>query len=136
MDSPTRCRDCDYRRGADGQCGGTSTIYGCEDCDGVGIGYVTSVMPVYQSEVSAAVHRGWQVCCQPTTMLFRLILAYWINCRVYFINSAFQWRFPLLLQCVFAVYILALTVWLPDKLRWLIRHDGNEERGLVVLAKL
>jgi hypothetical protein len=69
-------------------------------------------------------------------MLFGLMLAYWINYGVYFINSAFQWRFPLLFQCVFAVYILALTVWLPDTPRWLMRHDGNEERGLVVLAKL
>jgi len=98
---------------------------------GVGIGYVTSMTPVYQSEVSAAVHRRWQVCCQLTTMLFGLMLAYWINYRVYFIDSAFQWRFPLLFQCVFAVYILALTVWLPDTPRWLMRHDGNEERGLL-----
>jgi MFS family permease len=46
---------------------------------GVGIGYITPVTPVYQSEVSAAVHRGWQVCCQLTTMLLGLMLAYWIN---------------------------------------------------------
>jgi MFS family permease len=103
---------------------------------GVGIGYVTSVTPVYQSEISAAAQRGWQVCCQLTTLLFGLMLAYWINYGVYFINSAFQWRFPLLFQCVFAVYILALTIWLPDTPRWLMRHDRSEVRGLAVLAKL
>jgi len=57
---------------------------------------VTCVTPVYQSEISAAAHRGWRVCCQLTTMLFGLMLAYWINYGVYFINGAFQWRFPLL----------------------------------------
>ena len=103
---------------------------------GVGIGYITSVTPVYQSEISAAAQRGWQVCCQLTTMLFGLMLAYWINYGVFFRNSEFQWRFPLLFQCVFAVYILVLTVWLPDTPRWLMRHDGNEERGLNVLASL
>jgi MFS family permease len=103
---------------------------------GVGIGYVTSVTPVYQSEISAAAQRGWQVCCQLTTMLFGLMLAYWINYGVYFRNSDFQWRFPLLFQCVFAIYILVVTVWLPDTPRWLMRHDGNEERGVVVLAAL
>ncbi|CAD6443796.1 f6ac02ca-40e5-4c42-9e60-8bdab14ebe0d [Sclerotinia trifoliorum] len=39
-------------------------------------------------------------------------------------------------QCIFAVYILVVTVWLPDTPRWLIRHDGNEDRGLLVLASL
>jgi MFS family permease len=103
---------------------------------GAGIGYVTSVAPVYQSEISAAAHREWQVCCQLTTMLFGLILAYWINYGVCFINSAFQWHFPLLFQCVFAVYFLAHTIWLPDTPRWLMRHDGSPERGVIVLAKL
>ncbi|EMC94049.1 hypothetical protein BAUCODRAFT_141441 [Baudoinia panamericana UAMH 10762] len=45
---------------------------------GIGIGYITSVTPVYQSEISKAAQRGWQVCCQLTTMLFGLMLAYWI----------------------------------------------------------
>ena len=103
---------------------------------GIGIGYVTSVTPVYQSEISAAAQRGWQVCCQLTTMLFGLMLAYWINYGVFFHESDFQWRFPLLFQCVFAVYILVLTPWLPDTPRWLMRHDENEERGLLVLSAL
>jgi MFS family permease len=102
---------------------------------GIGIGYITSVTPVYQSEISLAAHRGWQVCCQLTTMLFGLMLAYWINYAMYFHSSPVQWRFPLLFQCVFAVYILALAVFLPDTPRWLIRHRG-EAAGVEVLAKL
>ena len=45
---------------------------------GMGIGYITSVTPVYQSEVSKAAHRGWHVCCQLTMLLFGLMLAYWM----------------------------------------------------------
>ncbi|QSZ36970.1 hypothetical protein DSL72_009062 [Monilinia vaccinii-corymbosi] len=103
---------------------------------GIGIGYVTSVTPVYQSEISVAAHRGWQVCCQLSTMLFGLMLAYWINYGVCFHKSDLQWRFPLLFQCVFAAYILAVTIWMPDTPRWLMRHDGNADRGLLVLARL
>jgi MFS family permease len=103
---------------------------------GIGIGYITSVTPVYQSEISAAAQRGWQVCCQLTTMLFGLMLAYWINYGVYPHKSDFQWRFPILFQAVFAIHILAVTVWLPDTPRWLMHHDGNEERGLIVLSRL
>lgn len=103
---------------------------------GIGIGYITSVTPVYQSEISAATQRGWQVCCQLTTMLFGLMLAYWINYGVYPRKSDFQWRFPILFQMVFAIHILAITIWLPDTPRWLMHYDGNEERGLAVLARL
>ncbi|KAF2234290.1 general substrate transporter [Viridothelium virens] len=103
---------------------------------GLGIGLITSSTPVYQSEISVAKHRGWQVCCQLTTMLFGLMLAYWINYGFYFKQGDIQWRFPLLFQLVFAVYILLLTPWLPDTPRWLMRHDGSPDRGLIVLSKL
>lgn len=102
---------------------------------GIGIGYITSVTPVYQSEISHAKQRGWQVCCQLTTMLFGLMLAYWINYAFYFHLGAIQWRFPLLFQLVFAVYICCITPFLPDTPRWLMRHRGVKE-GLVVLGKL
>lgn len=103
---------------------------------GIGIGYCTSVTPVYQSEVSATEQRGWQVCCQLTTMLGGLMLAYWINYGFYFHSGSVQWRFPLAFQCVFAVYILCVTVWLPDTPRWLIRHAQTPEEGTDVLARL
>ena len=102
---------------------------------GMGIGYITSVTPVYQSEISEAAQRGWQVCCQLTTMLGGLMLAYWINYGFYFYHSSVQWRFPLSFQLVFATYIMIVTPFLPDTPRWLMRHD-DPQRGLAVLAKL
>lgn len=49
-----------------------------------GIGFLTSVAPVYQSEICLPSQRGWHVSCQLTTMLFGLMLAYWINYAFYF----------------------------------------------------
>jgi thiol:disulfide interchange protein len=46
----------------------------------------------------------------------------------YSLELGFWWRSPLLFQCVFAVYILVVTV-------WLMRRHGNE-RGVAVLAAL
>lgn len=57
---------------------------------GIGIGYITSVTPVYQSEISPAAQRSWQVCSQLTTMLFGLMLAYWINYGFYFHAGSVQ----------------------------------------------
>lgn len=70
---------------------------------GLGIGYITSVAPVYQSEVCLATQRGWLMCCELTTLLFGLFLAYWINYAFYFHPGGMQWRFPLLFQIVFAL---------------------------------
>jgi MFS family permease len=102
---------------------------------GIGIGIITSVTPVYQSEVSKATHRGWHVCCQLTTLLFGLMLAYFINYGFFFHKSDIQWRFPLLFQIVFAAYILLLTPFLPDTPRWLMRHE-DVTAGSIVLARL
>ncbi|MCJ1243679.1 hypothetical protein MMC30_000876 [Trapelia coarctata] len=102
---------------------------------GVGVGFITSVTPVYASESGAAAQRGWQVCCQLSTMLVGLMLAYWINYGMYFREGGVQWRFPLLFQCVFSVYILVLTPFLPDTPRWLMRH-GDVDGGVRILARL
>lgn len=103
---------------------------------GMGIGFITSVTPVYQSEISPAAQRGWQICSQLTTMLGGLMLAYIINYGMYFHPGSVQWRFPLLFQLVFAAYILIVTPWLPDSPRWLLRHESSPERGMEVLCKL
>ncbi|KAG8214247.1 putative sugar transporter STL1 [Butyriboletus roseoflavus] len=102
----------------------------------LGIGYITSVTPVYQSEITLPEHRGWLVCCQLTSMLGGLMLAYWINYGFYFHSSSAQWRFPLLFQCIFAIYVIAVTFWLPETPRWLMQHDPTPDRGTTVLAKL
>ncbi len=103
---------------------------------GAGIGYITSVTPVYQSEIAKAAQRGWQVCAQLSTLLFGLMIAYFVNYGFYFHEGGVQWRFPLLFQLVFAAYIVVLTPFLPDTPRWLMRHDTSHERGLLVLSKL
>lgn len=50
---------------------------------GIGIGYLVSAAPVYQSEVAKAGHRGWMVCCQCSTMLVGLMVAVSCNCCVF-----------------------------------------------------
>lgn len=69
-------------------------------------------------------------------MLFGLLLAYIVNYGFYFTHSSVQWRFPLLFQLIFAIYILCVTPWLPDSPRWLLRHDKSPEQGFLVLSKL
>lgn len=102
---------------------------------GWGVGLVTAVAPVYQAEVSGVRERGWLVCCQLTTMLAGLGLAYWVDYAFYFRPGEMQWRVPVGMQCAFALYVLAVGMWLPDTPRWLMR-SGRKARGRVVLARL
>lgn len=102
----------------------------------IGIGYLTSVAPVYQSEVCLPAHRGWHLCCQLSLMLFGLLVSYWVNYGLYFHPGQVQWRFPLCLQMIFASYIIAVTVFLPDSPRWLMWHRSSPEHGVRVLAAL
>ncbi|KAL1861349.1 hypothetical protein VTK73DRAFT_7137 [Phialemonium thermophilum] len=103
---------------------------------GLGIGYITSVAPVYQSEVCKPTQRGWMLGCHLSTLLLGLLLAYWINYAFYFHPGSLQWRFPLLFQIVFAIYIIVVTSFLPDTPRWLIFHESTPDRGVLVLSKL
>ena len=69
-------------------------------------------------------------------MLFGLMLAYWINYGFFYQQDSAQWRFPLAFQAVFAIYCIAITIFLPDTPRWLLRYSPSPEKGTAVLARL
>ena len=69
-------------------------------------------------------------------MIGGLVLTYWVNYAFYFHDGPIQWRFPLLFQGIFAVYVIFMATLIPETPRWLIRHDSTPERGIEVLAKL
>ena len=69
-------------------------------------------------------------------MLIGLMLAYWINYAFYFHPGQIQWRFPIVFQAVFAMYIIIVAPFLPDTPRWLMLHETSPDRGVLVLAKL
>jgi len=103
---------------------------------GLGVGFICSICAVYQAEISVATHRGWLTCCQLTTMLFGLMIAYWLNYGLSFTTSTAQWRFPLAFQILFAIYTGFVTIFLPESPRWLMRHQPKSGLGLAVLAAL
>lgn len=58
-----------------------------------------------------------------------------MNYGIYFRGGAFQWRFPLAFQLVFAVIAVPIMMYLPESPRWLLLKDRSEE-ALEVLARL
>jgi MFS family permease len=99
------------------------------------IGVNTSVVPVYQSECAKAAVRGRLVILANISNTIAFCLANWMNYGIYFRGGAFQWRFPLAFQLVFAVIAVPIMMYLPESPRWLLLKDRSEE-ALEVLARL
>lgn len=62
---------------------------------GVGNGFNSSTVPVYQSEMSRPEIRGTLLCAQGTVTILGLCIAYWCDYGMSFVQNSSQWRFPI-----------------------------------------
>lgn len=69
------------------------------------------------------------------TARFVQMSAYWIDYGMSFVNNPAQWKLPLALQVVFAIFTVALILFCPESPRWLLKH-GKEEEARAVLDQL
>ncbi|KAH7922505.1 general substrate transporter [Leucogyrophana mollusca] len=102
---------------------------------GIGNGFNSSSIPVYQSETCGGHIRGTLVCLNSTITIVGLVIAYWLDYGLSFVDGPVQWRLPIGFQAVFALCLLLQGMVLPDSPRWLIAH-GRAEEGARVLAQL
>lgn len=102
---------------------------------GVGMGFINSTVPVFQSEFSPKASRGLFVCMQLSTLNFGIFLAYWIDYGFSSHTSSYAWRIPCILQCIFLVPMLLILLFVPETPRWLANH-GRYDESLEVLERL
>lgn len=103
---------------------------------GVGNGMNTAAIPVWQSELAPASHRGRIMVLQLVLNQVGNVTSQWLNYGMTFISSSsVSWRFPLAFQCFFALLTMAFIPWLPDSPRWLILKDRGEE-ALQIIKRL
>ncbi|CAG8496769.1 9192_t:CDS:10 [Acaulospora morrowiae] len=102
---------------------------------GTSIGILSTVVPMYQSEISPKEIRGRLVSLQQWSITIGIAVAFWIDYATGEINSPQQWRIPLWVQCVPAAVLALGIVFLPRSPRWLLDYDRNDE-ALTVLSKL
>lgn len=111
-------------------------LYGGRAIAGLGVGFLTMIIPVYQSEIAHPSIRGRVTGLQQFMLGIGAFLAGWISwgCFVNLKNDA-QWRIPLGIQNLPALILAALILLFPESPRWLVDHDRADE-GLRTLAKL
>jgi sugar porter (SP) family MFS transporter len=101
---------------------------------GLGNGFVTATVPMWQSECAKAERRGAMVMIEGALIIFGLAFSYWLNFAFYFVSGQVNWRFPIAFQCVFAGILIAFILELPESPRWLIKKGKIEESKAVFAA--
>ncbi|EXV06046.1 MFS transporter [Metarhizium robertsii] len=97
---------------------------------GVGVGVVSTAVPLYQSEVSPAKERGRLVTMNHVGFIAGLASGLWVGYGMTFWTSDagryWGWRDSILLQCVPAAVFLVGLFFLPETPRWLLeKGDGD-----------
>ncbi|KAI3397951.1 hypothetical protein diail_10027 [Diaporthe ilicicola] len=103
---------------------------------GLGNGMNTSTIPVWHSELMQADKRGKGLSIELAINIFGVMTAYWVDYGMSYVDNHSQFRFPLALQCLFAVLTIALMLLLPESPRWLIAQDRHDEARSILLALL
>ncbi|KAF5392125.1 hypothetical protein D9757_003194 [Collybiopsis confluens] len=99
---------------------------------GIGNGFNSSSIPVYQSETCGGAIRGALVCLNSTITIVGLVIAYWLDYGLSFVSGPIQWRLPIGFQAVFALCLLIQVAVLPDSPRWLLAHGYETEASKVI----
>jgi len=99
---------------------------------GLGIGFATSTVPVYISEVSPPQARGWQVSLFQLAITIGILLAYVID---YAFAQSGGWRWMLGLAVIPGAVLGLGMVRMPESPRWLAEHNEPDE-ARKVLARI
>ncbi|KOS22212.1 High-affinity glucose transporter [Escovopsis weberi] len=102
---------------------------------GFGVGMLSTIVPVYQSEISPPHNRGKLACIEFSGNIIGYTTSVWVDYGCGFIESNMSWRIPLLMQCVMGALLALGSLIIVESPRWLLDNDHDEE-GMVVIANL
>ncbi|KAG0174661.1 hypothetical protein DFQ28_005257 [Apophysomyces sp. BC1034] len=92
---------------------------------GFGIGFLSTVLPVYTAELSRAHNRGTVTVLGMSINMLGYTASEFIDYGFSFVESDWSFRGPLLLQCVFAIILAVGTVFLPESPRFLVSKQQD-----------
>ncbi|KAI9831249.1 MAG: hypothetical protein M1819_005177 [Sarea resinae] len=102
---------------------------------GLGVGALSTIVPVYQSEISPPHNRGKLACIEFSGNILGYAASVWVDYFCSYIQSDYSWRVPLLLQCFMGALLGLGSLIICESPRWLLDNDHDEE-GIVVIANL
>ncbi|MCJ1477329.1 hypothetical protein MMC13_006000 [Lambiella insularis] len=102
---------------------------------GLGVGALSTIVPIYQSEISPPHNRGKLACIEFTGNVSGYAASVWVDYFCTYIPSDYSWRIPLALQCFMGALLGLGSLIICESPRWLLDNDHDEE-GIVVIANL
>ncbi|KAF2084585.1 putative MFS monosaccharide transporter [Saccharata proteae CBS 121410] len=102
---------------------------------GLGIGMLSMVAPLFISEISPPEIRGALLVLEELSIVFGIVVAYWITYGTRFMATEWSWRLPFLIQIIPGLVLGIGIVFLPFSPRWLA-SKGRDQDALHNLAKL
>ncbi|KAJ1023295.1 hypothetical protein NDA18_004822 [Ustilago nuda] len=102
---------------------------------GLGVGILSTIVPMYQSETAPRWIRGAVVSGYQWAITIGLLCASLASYGTQNRDNTSAWRVPVGIQFVFALILCAFFLVLPESPRWLVRK-GNHERASKSLARL
>ncbi|ODQ82679.1 hypothetical protein BABINDRAFT_29657 [Babjeviella inositovora NRRL Y-12698] len=102
---------------------------------GLGIGLLSAIVPVYQSEISPPDNRGQLACMEFTGNIIGYSSSIWLDYICSYMESHKSWRVPLGVQVVMGSILFLGSFALVETPRWLLDNDHDTE-GIMVIADL
>lgn len=102
---------------------------------GIAIGFLTTIIPCYQSEISPPSDRGFYACLEFTGNIVGYATSIWVDYGFSFLESDWSWRSPLIIQCVMGFLLYVGSFLIVETPRWLLDHDHDIE-GMIVISDL
>lgn len=102
---------------------------------GIAIGFLTTIIPCYQSEISPPDDRGFYACLEFSGNIVGYSTSIWVDYGFSFIENDFSWRSPLFVQCIMGLLLWLGTFVIVETPRWLLDHDHDIE-GMIVISDL
>jgi SP family sugar:H+ symporter-like MFS transporter len=93
---------------------------------GVGVGQLSVLVPLYQSETAPKHLRGALVATYQLFITFGILVAYAINAGTETLNSDASWRITIGIAFVFAAALAGAMVFMPESPRYSMAHNKEE----------
>ncbi|KAL7423970.1 hypothetical protein Q5752_001555 [Cryptotrichosporon argae] len=104
---------------------------------GVGMGGISTTVPIWQNETAPARLRGTLMCCSLSCLIVGQLVAYFAAYGlVQNYDSDLTWRVEFSLQMMAAVVLVVLLYFMPESPRFLVAHEKYDEARIVIAALL
>ncbi|CAJ2511868.1 Uu.00g074930.m01.CDS01 [Anthostomella pinea] len=95
---------------------------------GLGVGQLSSIVPVWMSETAASANRGRQVVLTGLFICLGYVLESWIDLGFFeYHHGPITWRPPIAIACFSSLVLMASVYLFPESPRWLLMKAHNEE---------